>query len=104
MINSSNNNEIAAKSTTGISEISSTSNELKQNSLVSSKLTALSSLSSELNTTTATMLVDSDQQSTRFHMNGNNNGYSNLKYNLLNTNSNASSSVNEEAMGNNFKK
>jgi hypothetical protein len=102
MINNSNNNEISATSSSNRgSEISSTSNELKQNSLVSSKLTALSSLSSELNTTTTTMLVDCDQQSTRFHINGNNNGYSNLKYSLLNTNSNASSSANEEAMGNN---
>lgn len=99
MINNSNNNELSATSSSSRgSEISSTSNELKQNSLVSSKLTALSSLSSELNTTTTTMLVDCDQQSTRFHINGNNNGYSNLKYSLLNTNSNASSSANEEAM------
>ena len=79
MISSSNSTELSAAN--GAVVATSSINEMKQIS------TKISSINSELNTAGNTMLVDTD----KFHSNGNNNGFSNLKY---------TSTLNEEAMGN----
>lgn len=80
MISSSNSTELSAANGAAVVATSSI-NEMKQIS------TKISSINSELNTAGNTMLVDTD----KFHSNGNNNGFSNLKY---------TSTLNEEAMGN----
>jgi hypothetical protein len=83
MINSSNSNEC----TTGAAAASSVSdsNDLK---IISSKITAMSTMNNDLNTASTTMIVDS-------HTNGNsNNGHSNNNFKY-----NSNSLINEEAMG-----
>ena len=85
MINSSNSNEC----TTGAAASSvSDSNDLK---LISSKITALSTMNNDLNTASTTMIVESH---TNGNSNNNNNGYSNNNFKY-----NSNSLINEEAMG-----